>query len=120
MKLPRCEACGKPVTKATACLWYSLGEGRQRREAIDANLGEHTDEHGFIPGDALLRSPDAAPWHWTHLKCGQALAYEIEATRLDTLGKVIEWTFHLGEKSWFELETWADAIRRLHDIPTSS
>jgi hypothetical protein len=87
-------------------------------------IGRWQEEHDTgerlqaMTAEQLLSMPRAIPWCWSHESCvPPEHDYEVEAERFDSVGKVLEWTLHLGGKTWFDIEGWAVTVRRFYDLP---
>ncbi len=113
MNLPKCDVCGEVVSLKDGVLSVSKAEIERYREAQEAFREKHRGE-AFISVDEFLQHPSLVPWKWSHSRCVNGSAYEIEADRFNSLEKAMRWTLHLMGKNWFCCTNWRDVVTRLY------
>ena len=118
---PLCEVCENPVTTLEGCLllYHDEMKGYDVAEENWRNAHPVNQDSMLAPISMteLLDRPLPVAWHWGHNSCLDEGMYFITADRLDTIEKVLSWTFHLMEKRWINTTKWEKAIRRIYDIP---
>ena len=108
MNTPACDACGGVTSVETACVAL-----REDGPVEPADLPYIQSVKEF------LSTPLSESCFWGHVECVPSThSYVIAAQRLDSHGKILDWTLHLVEKSWLDAGSWGEIVRRLHpDIP---
>jgi len=113
--------CGGIVSGATGQLSLDTRLAADRLRGVELWRAEHRsspDLPEIMSHSALVSMPVPAEWCWSHDDCAPARNdYEIEASRLDDVGKVLDWTLHLMTKNWFDAIAWEHAVRRLYNLP---
>jgi hypothetical protein len=114
MKLPPCDICHKAVTIDTAGAWVNYGDISRREAAVEQWDRAHPELSTEFPDGY----PDALPWVWGHLSCGERDAndYWFEAAEMETPTDALSQTLHMIEKNWIEQTDWGTLVRRLHDV----
>ncbi len=77
--------------------------------------GEVIPPDGYlaVDGDTILdRSGELHHWVWGHSGCTPN-GYAIEASRIDSMEKALDWTMHLWSKRWFANTDWHHALQKL-------
>ena len=68
--------------------------------------------------EEMHMAPQSAKWQWGHQACiPDDGGYSINADRFDSLGKALDFTLHMMEKTWFQYTDWTALVRRVHDVP---
>lgn len=110
-----CEACGELIRKGTGEI-YIVGSElaiaekaliERRREEATREPWKPINLEGYI-------DPPIAPWHARHNRCDpepSASSYWFDVARARTALQILDWTFHLSEKSWYEATNWPTFIR---------
>ncbi len=112
MQLPKCDVCGEVVSLKDRVLSVSKAEIERYREAQEAFRNRHRGP--FIMVTEFLEHPGLVTWKWSHSRCVNGSAYEIEAERFDSLPKAMHWTLHLMGKVWFGCTNWRAVVTRLY------
>lgn len=112
MQLPQCDVCGKQVQLKDGILSISFREVREVQEAHERFKRDHTNPVFHVSD--LLTLPERVHWKWHHSKCNGQSSYWIDACRFDTVEKVLQWTIHLMDKTWFQLTDWREVIHRFY------
>ena len=116
MNWPVCDICSKDVTTQEGVIDIDTQEVDDIEPAWDAWKKTHPD---VVSLEELLNAPGSVKWQWGHLNCVTGDMYQITADRIDTLGKALDWTLHMTEKTWLMHTDWNSLMRRLHDIPSA-
>jgi hypothetical protein len=114
-----CDECGEPVTGTRGQVWIS-GAALAAHERAGAEWDKRHPDNSGLPAAVslteLLKRPDAVKWQIHHDWCNPNLndaQYGIEAYRIDTERRLLDWTAHLMGKAWLEHTNWDQFIQRL-------
>ena len=113
---PPCEGCQGPVSVSNG-IAVVRKQDAELYEAATVKINSENDV--FIDvNDLIATVPPTVHWHWGHSGCvPDDYMYYILAEHLDGVDRVLSWTLHLYEKSWFDLEGWRQFALTLCDIP---
>ena len=65
---------------------------------------------GYLCVDWPSYRADSASWYYGHARCTPRSPYDFRLTDFKTLYDVVHWTAHLGEKCWFDGDSWLSII----------
>ena len=114
MDWPVCDKCGMAVTTQEGVIAIRnahIAEAIAEWRAWEATHGE------VVSLDELLTAPQSVKWLWGHDTCIlDDDSYTIDPTRFDSLGKALDQTLHMMEKTWLQHTDWINFVRRVHDV----
>jgi hypothetical protein len=97
-------------------VWLPGLEMDKAVEALQA-AKEFSDSHPkFYTVEELLALPDGGEWSVICTECYEddmerMNDYDISLERISTVKDILDWTFHLSKKNWFEHTNWEDFVR---------
>lgn len=121
----KCIHCGRVVDDGTGYLWIDYADinaaeaaehaWSQKRDAMRADGA--ADGRAFLGLKASdLPMLPTAQWRVHHERCDPdpdcASVYGIDIDRIRTLADLVSWTAHLSEKSWYQLTSWPQVLRK--------
>lgn len=110
-----CQACRRPVLGKDGYLWIDGTELAEHEKAWAPHDRQSADpSFRAIELSELMSLPGPAQWRAHHARCDldpDAGVYSVASERIDTVGKLLDWTAHLMGKSWIGDTNWDDVIR---------
>lgn len=109
-----CQVCRRPVV-GDGYVWVDNAEIAACERAW-AEFDERRGGKSWQPVglEDLFALPDEAEWQAHHARCDpnpDRSSYSIQANRIDTAAKLLDWTAHLMGKSWLGHTNWDNVIR---------
>jgi hypothetical protein len=120
MDWPLCDKCGGAVTTGEGVIAIGNADLLGAMESWRAWEKVHGE---IVSLDELLAGPEPVRWQWGHDRCISSEdsytedSYTIDPGRFDSLGKALDQTLHMMEKTWLQYTDWISFVRRVHHVP---
>lgn len=113
-----CRHCDKMTEDGW--VWLRGAEMNKAVEAMTIYDKREHDSYGkfnVVTIEEILSLPDGGKWSVICNKCyrddmERMNDYDIGIERISTIKDVLDWTFHLSKKNWFEYTDWEDFVRK--------
>ena len=118
MPWPVCDKCGMTVPPEDGVI--AIGKVEMEVAETEGQAWELAHQGEPMSLEEMLTAPQSAKWQWGHQACiPEDGGYSIDADRFDSLGKALDFTLHMMEKTWVLHTDWAAFVRRVHDVPNA-
>lgn len=109
-----CDHCNKIASEGW--VWLRGAEVNKAYEAMEASTELNKRTGGVYSLAELMELPDGGKWSIICSDCykedmERMNDYDIPIDRISTVNDVLDWTFHLMKKNWFEYTNWEELVR---------
>ena len=116
MLWPVCDKCGAAVSPQDGVI--AIGKVEMEVAETEWRAWELAHQGEPLSLQEMLAGPESAKWQWGHQACiPNDGGYSIDPDTFNSLGKALDITLHMMEKTWVQYSDWINFVRRIHDVP---